>query len=289
MENAGNQPLRDTAKGAPDPVQARLAENEAKFVDISGVHKLFGSGKKRYHALAGVDLRIAKGEFVSIIGHSGCGKSTLLNLVAGLTLPTTGSVAVNGKEVTAPGLDRAVVFQSHSLLPWLTVLENVLVAVDSVHPGKPKDFRLAEAERYVEMVHLGAHKHKKPPQLSGGMKQRVGIARAFAADPQVLLLDEPFGALDALTRGSMQDELTAIWEKNRKTVIMITHDVDEAVFLSDRIVLMSNGPAATIAKVVEVPIPRPRTREALLEDPHYLAIRKELLQYLIGTGHAAAA
>jgi nitrate ABC transporter ATP-binding subunit len=272
-----------------DPVAAKLAENEAKFVDISGVHKLFGSGKKRYHALAGVDLRIAKGEFVSIIGHSGCGKSTLLNLVAGLYLPTTGSVAVNGKEVTAPGLDRAVVFQSHSLLPWLTVLENVLVAVDSVHPDKPREFRHAEAKRYVEMVHLGAHMHKKPPQLSGGMKQRVGIARAFAADPQVLLLDEPFGALDALTRGSMQDELTAIWEKNRKTVIMITHDVDEAVFLSDRIVLMSNGPAATIAKVVEVPIPRPRTREALLEDAHYLEIRKELLHYLIGTGHAAAA
>ncbi len=272
-----------------DTVAERIAENEARFVDISGVHKLFGSGKKRYHALAGVDLRIGKGEFVSIIGHSGCGKSTLLNLVAGLYLPTAGSVAVNGKEVTTPGLDRAVVFQSHSLLPWLSVLENVLVAVDSVHPDKPKEFRLAEAKRYVEMVHLGAHIHRKPPQLSGGMKQRVGIARAFAADPQVLLLDEPFGALDALTRGSMQDELTAIWEKNRKTVLMITHDVDEAVFLSDRIVLMSNGPAATIAKVADVPIPRPRTREALLEDSHYLAIRKELLQYLIGTGHAAAA
>jgi nitrate ABC transporter ATP-binding subunit len=272
-----------------DSVKDQIAENEAKFVDISGVHKLFGSGKTRYHALAGVDLRIAKGEFVSIIGHSGCGKSTLLNLVAGLNLPTTGSVAVNGKEVTAPGLDRAVVFQSHSLLPWLTVLENVQVAVDSVHPGKDKRFRMEEARKYVEMVHLGKHAHKKPPQLSGGMKQRVGIARAFAADPQVLLLDEPFGALDALTRGSMQDELTNIWEKNRKTVMMITHDVDEAIFLSDRIVLMSNGPAAVIAKIVEVPIPRPRTREALLEDPFYLEIRKELLHYLIGTGHAAAA
>jgi nitrate ABC transporter ATP-binding subunit len=279
--------------GAPektgDAVKDKLAENEAKFVDISGVHKLFGSGKSRYHALAGVDLRIGKGEFVSIIGHSGCGKSTLLNLVAGLYLPTTGSVAVNGKEVTEPGLDRAVVFQSHSLLPWLTVLENVMVAVDSVYPEKSKEFRLEEAKKFVEMVHLTPHMNKKPGQLSGGMKQRVGIARAFAADPQVLLLDEPFGALDALTRGSMQDELTTIWEKNRKTVMMITHDVDEAVFLSDRIVLMSNGPAAVIAKVVEVPIPRPRTREALLEDSHYLEIRKELLHYLIGTGHAAAA
>lgn len=272
-----------------DAVADKLAENEAKFVDISGVHKLFGSGKTRYHALAGVDLRIAKGEFVSIIGHSGCGKSTLLNLVAGLYQPTSGSVAVNGKEVTEPGLDRAVVFQSHSLLPWLTVLENVLVAVDSVYPDKSKQFRMDEARKYVEMVHLTQHANKKPGQLSGGMKQRVGIARAFAADPQVLLLDEPFGALDALTRGSMQDELTTIWEKNRKTVMMITHDVDEAVFLSDRIVLMSNGPAAVIAKVVDVPIPRPRTREALLEDPHYLEIRKELLHYLIGTGHAAAA
>jgi nitrate ABC transporter ATP-binding subunit len=262
------------------------AENEARFVDISGVHKLFGSGKSRYHALAGVDLRIAKGEFVSIIGHSGCGKSTLLNLVAGLNLPTTGTVTVNGKEVNSPGLDRAVVFQSHSLLPWLTVLENVQVAVDSVYPDKSKKFRHEEALKFVEMVHLGKHADKKPPQLSGGMKQRVGIARAFAADPQVLLLDEPFGALDALTRGSMQDELTSIWEKNRKTVMMITHDVDEAVFLSDRIVLMSNGPAAVIAKVVDVPIPRPRTREALLEDSHYLEIRKELLHYLIGASHA---
>jgi nitrate ABC transporter ATP-binding subunit len=276
-----------------NPTQLQL-DNEAKFVDISGVHKLFGSGKKRYHALAGVDLRIAKGEFVSIIGHSGCGKSTLLNMVAGLSLPTTGSVTVNGKEVTRPGLDRAVVFQSHSLLPWLTVTENVLVAVDSVHPDKDKKFRVDMARKYVEMVHLGKHAHKKPSELSGGMKQRVGIARAFAADPQVLLLDEPFGALDALTRGSMQDELTSIWEENRKTVMMITHDVDEAIFLSDRIVLMSNGPQAVIAKVVAVDIPRPRTREALLDDPLYMDLRKEILHYLIGTGadkvgvHAAA-
>lgn len=264
-------------------------DNEAKFVDITGVHKVFGSGKSRFHALAGVDLRIAKGEFVSIIGHSGCGKSTLLNMVAGLSLPSSGSVSVNGKEVTEPGLDRAVVFQSHSLLPWLTVTENVQVAVDSVHAGKDRKFRADLARKYVDMVHLGKHADKKPGQLSGGMKQRVGIARAFAADPQVLLLDEPFGALDALTRGSMQDELTSIWEKNRKTVMMITHDVDEAIFLSDRIVLMSNGPQAVIAKVVSVDIPRPRTREGLLEEPLYMELRKELLHYLIGTGlHAAA-
>ncbi len=260
------------------------SEKEDKFVDISGVHKYFGHGKSRFHALAGVDLRIAKGEFVSIIGHSGCGKSTLLNMVAGLYQPTEGTVAVNGKEVTAPGLDRAVVFQSHSLPPWLTVLENVLVAVDSVNPKKDRKFREELAKKYVDMVHLGPHVAKKPGQLSGGMKQRVGIARAFAANPQVLLLDEPFGALDALTRGSMQDELTSIWEHNRKTVLMITHDVDEAIFLSDRIVLMSNGPQATIAKMFQVDIPRPRARESLLEVPLYTALRKELLHYLIGAG-----
>lgn len=265
------------------------ADREARFVEIAGVHKVFGTGKTAYHALAGVDLRIAKGEFVSLIGHSGCGKSTLLNLVAGLSLPSVGSVAVNGKEVTAPGLDRSVVFQSHSLLPWLTVMENVRVSVDSVHPDKPRKERDAIAMKYVEMVHLGRHSNKKPGELSGGMKQRVGIARAFAADPDVLLLDEPFGALDALTRGSMQDELTTIWEKNRKTVMMITHDVDEAVFLSDRIVLMSNGPKATIAKVVDVRIPRPRTRESLLESPEYIELRRELLHYLISSSlHKAA-
>ncbi len=273
----------------PFETMARVqTEKDEKFVDISGVHKFFGCGKNRFHALAGVDLKIAKGEFVSIIGHSGCGKSTLLNMVAGLYQPTEGSVAVNGKEVTAPGLDRAVVFQSHSLLPWLTVLENVLVAVDSVYPKKDRKFREGLAKKYVEMVHLGPHVAKKPGQLSGGMKQRVGIARAFAADPQVLLLDEPFGALDALTRGSMQDELTTIWEHNRKTVLMITHDVDEAIFLSDRIVLMSNGPQATIAKIFQVNIPRPRARESLLEVPLYAELRKELLHYLIGAGMRAA-
>lgn len=265
------------------------ADREARFVEIAGVHKVFGTGKSMYHALAGVDLRIAKGQFVSLIGHSGCGKSTLLNLVAGLSLPTVGTVAVKGKEVSKPGLDRSVVFQSHSLLPWLSVLENVRISVDSVHPGKSRKERDELAMKYVDMVHLAAHAKKKPGELSGGMKQRVGIARAFAADPDVLLLDEPFGALDALTRGSMQDELTLIWEKHRKTVMMITHDVDEAIFLSDRIVLMSNGPKATIAKVVDVRIPRPRTRESMLESPEYLELRKELLHYLIKSSwHAAA-
>ncbi len=265
------------------------SEKEQKFVHLQGVHQWFGSGASRYYALEDVNLEIAKGEFISIIGHSGCGKSTLLNLVAGLSMPSAGAVLVNDKQVTGPGLDRAVVFQSHSLLPWLTVFDNVKTSVDSVHADKNRAFRLEETRKYVDMVHLSGHAQKKPGELSGGMKQRVGLARAFAADPMVMLLDEPFGALDALTRGFMQDELTAIWEKNKKTVIMITHDVDEAVFLSDRIVLMSNGPKARIAEIVDVNIPRPRTRESVMESPDYLRLRKELLHYLISTHlHQAA-
>jgi nitrate/nitrite transport system ATP-binding protein len=262
------------------------SRSDARFVHMEGVHQIFGSGATRYHALENVNLQVARGEFVSLIGHSGCGKSTLLNIVAGLASPTFGHVLVGGREITGPGLDRTVVFQSHSLLPWLTVTDNVKVALDSAFPDKSRAWRREEAARLVDMVHLGAHAHKKPGELSGGMKQRVGIARAFAADPAVLLLDEPFGALDALTRGGMQDELTRIWEGSRKTVIMITHDVDEAIFLSDRILLMSNGPRATIAEDVAVNIPRPRTREGMLESPEYIALRKRLVHYLISTGHA---
>lgn len=235
---------------------------DKRFVHLEGIHQVFGSGPNRYHALDGVNLHIARGEFVSLIGHSGCGKSTLLNIVAGLAMPTSGIATVGGRQVTAPGLDRAVVFQSHSLLPWLTVLENVRMAVDSVHPEWDKKQRHDEAMRHLESVHLTAHAKKKPSEISGGMKQRVGIARAFAASPDVLLMDEPFGALDALTRGSMQDLLTSIWERDRKTVMMITHDVDEAIYLSDRIVLMSNGPRARIAEIVDVDIERPRSRKA---------------------------
>jgi nitrate/nitrite transport system ATP-binding protein len=263
-----------------------ISRADGRFVHLENIDQMFGTGTKLYHALDNVNLQIRRGEFVSLIGHSGCGKSTLLNIIAGLATPTHGNVFVGGREVTKPGLDRAVVFQSHSLLPWLTVLENVRVAVDSKYPDKSRKERNEEAQRLVEMVHLSAHAHKKPGEISGGMKQRVGIARAFAADPDVLLLDEPFGALDALTRGGMQDELNRIWEASRKTVIMITHDVDEAIFLSDRVLLMSNGPRATIAEDVRIDIQRPRTREAMLEDPKYIALRKKLVHYLISTGHA---
>ena len=261
----------------------------SRFVSMRGIHQIFGGGASRYYALEDVNLDLAQGEFVSIIGHSGCGKSTLLNIVAGLTDPTLGSVVVNGRQVTKPGLDRAVVFQSHSLLPWLSVVDNVRMGIDSVHPDWDRKRRHEEAMRFVEMVHLGAHANKKPGELSGGMKQRVGIARAFAVDPAVLLLDEPFGALDALTRGNMQDELTAIWENSRKTVMMITHDVDEAIFLSDRIVLMSNGPRARIAEIIKVDIPRPRDREELIESAQYIELRKRLMHYLITTGHGLKA
>ena len=260
-----------------------------KYVEISQVHQVFGTGSKRYYALADINLNIARGEFVTLIGHSGCGKSTLLNLLAGLSLPSQGAVIVDDKEVTGPGLDRAVVFQSHSLLPWLTVEENVKLAVDAVMPEAPLATRWEEARKWVHTVHLAAHAKKKPSELSGGMKQRVGIARAFATNPKLLLMDEPFGALDALTRGSMQDELLQLWEAERRTVVMITHDVDEAIFLSDRIVLMSNGPQAHIAKILNVDLPRPRTREKAIEHPHYIQLRKELMHYLIETGHALAA
>jgi nitrate/nitrite transport system ATP-binding protein len=266
--------------------QTQPARKDFRFVHLENIHQVFGSGASRYYALENVNLHIAKGEFISLIGHSGCGKSTLLNIVAGLTAPSHGIVCVGEREVTKPGLDRAVVFQSHSLLPWLSVLENIRLSIDSKYPEKSRKERNEEAMRLVEMVHLTAHVHKKPGELSGGMKQRVGIARAFAADPDVLLLDEPFGALDALTRGSMQDELTQIWESTRKTVIMITHDVDEAIFLSDRIILMTNGPRATIGEDVPVNIPRPRTREGMLELPAYADLRKKLVHTLISTGHA---
>lgn len=254
--------------------------NEEKYVEFSRIQMVFGSGASRYHALDGVDLSLAKGEFVSLIGHSGCGKSTLLNLLAGLQSPTEGAVKVGGKSVSGPGLDRAVVFQSHSLLPWLTVEANVQLAIDSRHPDWPRRQRREEARRLVDLVHLGSHARKKPSELSGGMRQRAGIARAFAAQPAVLLMDEPFGALDALTRGSMQDELTELWQKERTTVLMITHDVDEAIFLSDRIILMSNGPRARIAQQWNVDIPRPRTRESMLEHARYLALKRQLIHSL---------
>ena len=252
-----------------------------KFIEVQDAEMVFTTRKGSFHALRDINLTVAKGEFVTLIGHSGCGKSTLLNLIAGLTLPTEGALLCDNREIAAPGPERAVVFQNHSLLPWLTCFENVHLAVERVFAateGKPK---LAErthaALALVGMDHASA---KRPHEISGGMKQRVGIARALAMEPKVLLLDEPFGALDALTRARLQDELLKIVSRTRSTTVMVTHDVDEAVLLSDRIVMMTNGPAATIGQILSVDLDRPRDRVELAEDPRYVHLRKEVLDFL---------
>ncbi|MFN4195266.1 MAG: nitrate ABC transporter ATP-binding protein, partial [Thermosynechococcus sp.] len=244
------------------------------FLEIDHVDQVFTlPGGDRYVALRNIHLEIAKGEFVSLVGHSGCGKSTLLNIIAGFLQPTSGGVVMAGRQVTAPGPDRMVVFQNYSLLPWKTVYQNVALAVKSVL----KQLSPAEQRQRVEMalqqVHLTQARDKYPAQLSGGMKQRVAIARALAIQPQVLLLDEPFGALDALTRGSLQDELMQVCQGSETTCIMVTHDVDEALLLSDRVVLLTNGPEAHIGQVLEIPFPRPRTRQQVLNHPSYYSLR----------------
>ena len=234
-----------------------------------------------FRALDKVNLKIKKGEFVSIIGHSGCGKSTVLNIVAGLYPATEGGVILNNKEVNEPGPERAVVFQNHSLLPWLTSYENVELAVKRVFKGKKSKVEMKEwIEHNLQLVHMEHAMNKRPDELSGGMKQRVGIARALSMEPQVLLLDEPFGALDALTRAHLQDSVMEIQRELGNTMIMITHDVDEAVLLSDRIVMMTNGPAATVGEIVDVNLPRPRNRVAMTETAEYIRCRKAVLSFL---------
>src|SRR5574343_1448936 len=257
-----------------------------KFVQIERVGQTFDTKKGKFVALRDIDLNIAQGEFIALIGHSGCGKSTLLNLIAGLTKPTTGVLLCDGREIAGPGPERAVVFQNHCLLPWLTCFENIYLAVERVFAakeGKPK--LKARTQAAIELVGLAHAAHKYPHEISGGMKQRVGIARALSMEPKVLLMDEPFGALDALTRAKLQDELLKIVARTRSTVVMVTHDVDEAVLLSDRIVMMTNGPAATIGEVLPVALARPRDRVALAEDPTYLAARKAVIDFLY-TRHA---
>ena len=251
------------------------------FIRVQQAEMVFTTRKGRFHALREIDLDIAKGEFVTLIGHSGCGKSTLLNLIAGLLRPTGGGLLCDGREIAGPGPERAVVFQNHSLLPWLSCFDNVLLAVESVFGGRELRPRLME--RTEEALHLVGMSHamfKRPQEISGGMKQRVGIARALAMEPKVLLMDEPFGALDALTRAHLQDELLKIVAETHSTVVMVTHDVDEAVLLSDRIVMMTNGPAATIGQVLPVGLERPRDRVALAEDPSYVQARKAVIDFL---------
>ncbi|WP_287128411.1 nitrate ABC transporter ATP-binding protein [Candidatus Cyanaurora vandensis] len=250
------------------------------FLEIQNAGKIFTTGTGVYEALRGVNLQIAEGEFVSLIGHSGCGKSTVLNMVAGLGLATSGRILLEGKPITGPGPDRMVAFQNHSLLPWLTVRQNIALAVNAVHDQLSESERTALVEEHIALVQLQAAADKKPQQISGGMRQRVGLARALATRPKVLLLDEPFGALDALTRGRLQEQLLKIWEAHRITVVMVTHDVEEALLLSDRIVMMSNGPAAKVADTMTVELPRPRERLVVINNPNYYRQRNELLYYL---------
>ncbi|SDH01438.1 nitrate/nitrite transport system ATP-binding protein [Vibrio xiamenensis] len=250
------------------------------YLDLSQLGMRFPTPKGEFVALKGVNLQVKKGEFISLIGHSGCGKSTVLNLVAGLLMPTDGGVIVDGKEVDGPGPERAVVFQNHSLLPWLTVYQNVELAVKQVNKGKSKAEIREQVEHYLNLIQMQHAASKKPDEISGGMKQRVGIARALALQPKVLLMDEPFGALDALTRAHLQDALMQIQAELNNTVIMITHDVDEAVLLSDRIVMMSNGPAATIGQILPIELARPRNRVDLADDANYQHCRQEVLRFL---------
>jgi nitrate/nitrite transport system ATP-binding protein len=255
--------------------------------DLTKAYPMPGGGE--FLAVQGVFLKVLPGELVSIMGHSGCGKSTVLNMVAGLHPVTRGAVIVDGKERTEPGPDRMVVFQNYSLLPWMSVFENVVFAIESARDtrtdrplfGHEKSAQHKErARRYLELVGLSHALDKFPVELSGGMRQRVSIARALAMEPQILILDEPFGALDAITREEMQDELLQIWARSKTTGLLVTHEIDEAILLSDRIVLMTNGPAATIGEIFDVPFPRPRSREKLLEDPGYYTLRNRFMKAL---------
>lgn len=260
-----------------------------KYVQLEKINMRFATKQGSFEALRGISLNIKQGEFISIIGHSGCGKSTVLNLIAGLLQPSSGLLFCAGREIAGPGPERAVVFQNHSLLPWLTCFENVYLAVDRIFGNTERKPQLqVRTSAALELVGLTHAKDKRPHEISGGMKQRVGIARALAMEPKVLLLDEPFGALDALTRANLQDELMAIVAKSGCTAVMVTHDVDEAVLLSDRIVMMTNGPGASIGEILPVDLARPRQRLQLTEDAGYNHLRGEVLRFL-HERHAKAA
>jgi nitrate/nitrite transport system ATP-binding protein len=265
------------------------SRNSDKYIEIQGVEQTFKTKKGSFCALQNINLNVAKGEFVTLIGHSGCGKSTLLNLIAGLTSPTQGSLICANREIKGPGPERGVVFQNHSLLPWLTCFENVYLGVERVFgaddrtvgaPSENKAQLKARTDAALAMVGLTAAAQKRPGEISGGMKQRVGIARALAMEPKVLLMDEPFGALDALTRAKLQDELLTIVAQTHSTVVMVTHDVDEAVLLSDKIVMLTNGPAATIGEILKVELQRPRDRVALAKNPQYASYRQAVIDFL---------
>lgn len=256
------------------------------FLEISQLGKVYPSPSgKPAIIVENFDLKIRKGEFITLIGHSGCGKSTVLSMIAGLTDVSSGGIILSGREVTGAGPDRGVVFQAPCLLPWFTAFENVMLGIDQVYYTATREERHQIAEYYLTVVGLGDSMHRRPAELSQGMRQRCGIARAFALSPKMLLLDEPFGMLDSLTRYELQEVLLDLWQKDQKTALMVTHDVDEALFLSDRVIMMTNGPAATVGEILEVTFPRPRSRQQLLEDPEYYRLREQLIGFLEERSH----
>jgi len=260
------------------------------FLELKNVSKGFGSNRSRGEVLKDINLAIDKGEFVAIVGYSGAGKTTLISLIAGLLKPDLGTITLNDLEVTEPGPDRGIVFQNYSLLPWLTVYENIYLAVDQLFPNWAVAKKQQHVERHIAMVNLTPAREKRPGELSGGMRQRVSVARALAMDPQVLLLDEPLSALDALTRATLQDEISRIWQENRKTVVLITNDPDEGIYLADRIIPLSSGPGATLGPPIRIDIPRPRDRKALNHNRRFKEIRREVIDFLLnskGLHHAS--
>lgn len=281
MSNSSTQnPNPENMQTLKTPQTTKIETQKQDFLTIKDVSKVYETPKGPYVVLDGVNLTIKEGEFICLIGHSGCGKSTLLNMIAGFNGPTNGEVALEGSQITEPGPDRMVVFQNYSLLPWLTATENIHLGVENVYPEKSADEHNTIVKEHLELVGLTEACNKRPGQLSGGMKQRVAIARALATRPKLLILDEPFGALDPITREELQEELLKIWRKEKITVIMITHDIDEALFLADRIVMMTNGPAASIGEDMHVPFSRPRNRARIMEDPKYYELRNFALEFL---------
>ena len=281
VETAGGGDRQSAPQAAKDDSMTK--DIAKKIIQAEGLEKCFPTpdGKGETQVFGDVWFDIREGEFVCLIGHSGCGKTTLLNILSGLAEPSGGAVVVDGKHITGPSLDRAVIFQGHALMPWLSALENIAFAVTSRWPKWTRAKVREHCQKYLDMVHLSEAGPKKPAQLSGGMKQRVGIARAFSIEPRILLMDEPFSALDALTRGSLQDELLAICTETHQTAFMITHDIDEAILLADRIILMTNGPNARVCEIVENTLPRDRTRSDMHTHPNYYPMRNHLIEFLV--------
>jgi nitrate ABC transporter ATP-binding subunit len=269
-----------TVESTPKSSTKASVDTATPFLEVDNVTKIYPASEGPNVVIKDVTLTVKEGEFICIIGHSGCGKSTLLNTVSGFATPDQGEVRMRGKKIKEPGPDRMVVFQTYSLMPWLTAYENVYLALDSVHPNKSASEKDHIVQEHLAMVGLAEAAEKKPPQLSGGMRQRVAIARAFCLRPEVLILDEPFGALDAITKEEMQEELSTIFVDHNCTILMVTHDIDECIFLADRLVMMTNAPAAGIGEILEIPFPRPRDRAQIMEDPQYYDLRNRALEFL---------